>query len=132
MWKPIVRTEVKRDIVCMGQMLEGMCEGVRSHTANQCLGCCMAFGKALQLSLPNVPSKSCICSRLCRQLPCTSISWLASRLSLAFPPQCITQKASGLTILSHSQLPRHRESVLSPFFSNAPFKYEKCDSSEGS
>lgn len=39
MWKSAVRTEVTRVIVFVGQMPEGKCEGVRSHTANQCLGC---------------------------------------------------------------------------------------------
>lgn len=81
MWKPVVRTEVTRDIVFVGQMPEGMCEGVRGHTANQCLGYWITVGKALQRSLPNIPSKGCTCSRLCGQLPHTSISWLASHLS---------------------------------------------------
>lgn len=81
MWKSAVRTEVTRVIVFVGQMPEGMCEGVRSHTANQCLGCWITVDEALQLSLPNILSKSCTCSRLCRQPPCTSISWLASSLS---------------------------------------------------
>lgn len=70
-----------QELLCVGQMPEGMCEGVRSHTANQCLGCWITVDEALQLSLPNSLSKSCTCSRLCRQPPCTSISWLASSLS---------------------------------------------------
>lgn len=124
MWKSAVRTEVTRVIVFVGQMPEGKCEGVHSHTTNQCLECWITVDEALQLSLPNVQCKSCTCSRLCGQLPCTSISWLVSYLS-AFPPQWIPQKASGLTILSYSFLPRHSESVLAPFSPNAQFKYEK-------